>query len=169
VLQGDEGSYSVQTSNPQSTNITSRAAVLTVTGIPVTITDRNEPADQTVFEGQPFTLSVSAQGSAPIGYQWYFKNAPIEGATNDSYTVASAALDDAGDYYVIVTNPVPSTATSRTAHLTVNQDTVSPVVTAIAGTPNTVMITFSEPVSETSATNRVNYGLSSGLSISNIT
>jgi len=168
VLQGDEGSYSVQISNSQSTNVTSRVAVLTVTGVPVTIADPSQPADQTVSEGLPFTLSVQAQGSAPISYQWYFKNAPIEGATNDAYTVDSAALSNAGDYYVVVSNPVPSTVTSRTAHLTVNADTTAPLVTSVVGTPNTITLTFSEPVTEASATNRANYSLSGGLSINGI-
>jgi len=168
VLQADQGSYSLQISNSRSTNVTSRAAVLTVNGVPVAITDPNQPADQTVTEGEPFTFSVQAQGSAPLSYQWYFNNTPIADATNNTYAVDAAAATNAGNYYVIVANPVPSSATSRVAHLTVNADITRPTVTEISGTPNQIVIAFSEPVTESSATNRANYNLSGGLTLNGI-
>ncbi|MEO8426578.1 MAG: immunoglobulin domain-containing protein [Verrucomicrobiota bacterium] len=163
VLQNDAGSYSIRISNPLATNVTSRAAVLTVTGVPVKITDSSQPADQTVTEGEPAIFSVVATGSAPLTYQWFKGAVPITDATNSTYTIDSALQSDASDYSAIVSNTLPSVATSRTAHLSVNPDTAAPTIVNVVGTPNKVTLTFSEPVTQPSANAVTNYSLSGGL------
>jgi hypothetical protein len=53
----------------------------------------------------PVTLSVSASGTAPIAYQWYFNtNTPISGATSNSWSLGAADVADSGTYNVIITN-----------------------------------------------------------------
>ncbi len=53
----------------------------------------------------PVSLSVSASGSSPLAYQWYFNtNTPIPGATSNTWSLGAADLTDAGTYNVIVTN-----------------------------------------------------------------
>jgi len=156
VLQADAGNYALRIVNSLATNI-SRAAVLTVTNSPVRITNATEPADQTVTEGLPVTLMVEAVGSAPLRYQWLKEGAPISGATNANFTITDVRTADAGNYSVVVTNPFPSSVTSRTAHLTISSDTSGPSVTNVIGSPNRITLTFSEPVSLDSATNLANY------------
>jgi hypothetical protein len=67
----------------------------------------------------PVTLAVSAAGSAPLSYQWYFNtNTPIVGATTNSLALGTADLADSGVYNVIVTNNFGS-VTSSFASVTV--------------------------------------------------
>jgi hypothetical protein len=69
VLETDAGSYSVEITNPKGLKVTSRAAVLTTTAVPVALTDPNLPADQLVAEGSSATFTVAATGSL-VTYQW---------------------------------------------------------------------------------------------------
>jgi hypothetical protein len=160
ALSGDMGAYSVRVTNPGGT-VTSRAAQLTVTGTPVVITDPALPADVTTTEGLPVSFNVQATGSAPVSYQWIKGADPIDGATSDSYSIPSATLSDAGDYSVRVTNPVNSVA-SRTARLVVNRDTAGPGVVSVTGSPNKIIVRFTEPVDETTANITSNYQITGG-------
>ena len=164
VLQADAGSYSLRISNPLATNVT-RSALLTVTNSPVRITNPNEPADQAVTEGLPVTFTVVALGSAPISYQWFKGTTAIANANAPTHTIPDVQTSDAGDYHVVVTNPFPSTVTSRTALLTVMADTNRPTLLGVSGTPNKITITFSEPVTPASANATTNYLLNGGLTV----
>lgn len=63
-----------------------------------------DPANQTVVQYNPVSFSVSATGSI-TGYQWFRDGVPISGATNPTYTIASAVLADNGaQFYVQVSN-----------------------------------------------------------------
>ncbi|MCX8522201.1 MAG: DUF1566 domain-containing protein, partial [Rhodoferax sp.] len=63
---------------------------------------------------------VEATGTAPLRYQWKKGAAPIDGATNSSYTTPATSLADSGtEYSVDVSNDL-GTVTSSTANLTVN-------------------------------------------------
>jgi pectate lyase len=78
------------------------------------------PQNQTANVGQSATFSVSASGSAPLTYRWYFNtNAPITDATNASFTLTSVQSSNAGMYSVVVTNSAGS-ATSAFASLTIS-------------------------------------------------
>ncbi|HVU99841.1 MAG TPA: hypothetical protein VHH88_00675, partial [Verrucomicrobiae bacterium] len=70
------------------------------------------PGDQTVARGQDATFSVTASGSAPLGYQWRFYGTNLPGATGSSYAVAAAQDPNAGPYSVVVTNPYGSKTSS---------------------------------------------------------
>ncbi len=157
VLASDAGSYQVRVSNPLSNDVPSRSAILTVGGEPVRITDATQPADQTVTEGGSVTFNVVAAGSAPLTYQWFKGSTPIPDATNASYTIASVRASDAGNYYAVVSNPLPSSVTSRTAVLTVRPDTTPPIVQKVVASLDRIIITFSEPVDETTAEQTGNY------------
>jgi len=163
VLPGDAGSYVLQVSNPISTN-TSRAAILTVTGTPVVLTDLAQPADQTVIEGNPVTFIVAASGSAPLQYQWFKGTSAIPDATNVSYSLASVRQSDAGSFHAVVSNPLNST-NSRNAVLTVTTDSAPPTLTTVQGSPSRVVITFSEPVDPATASALTNYTIDGGLQV----
>ncbi len=79
----------------------------------------------TVFQGQPINLSVQVSGLNPA-YQWYKQNSPLSGATNSAFTIAKAAVSDAGSYYVVVTNQINS-VTSAVINVTVPSYVVLPI------------------------------------------
>jgi pectate lyase len=118
------GSYTVTVSNSAG-SVTSSAATLTI-NVPPTIT--TQPASQTVTAGSSVAFSVVASGTAPLRFQWRFNGANIAGATNSSFTIASAQSANAGSYTVVVTNVAGST-TSAAATLTVNTGAVAPTIT----------------------------------------
>lgn len=103
-------------------SVTSSVATLTVTAAasttttPVSITQ--QPSNQIVNTGTAVTFAVTASGSGTLAYQWYFKGAAISGATARTYSIASAASANAGNYHVVVRNST-SSATSNSATLSV--------------------------------------------------
>ncbi|HEV2692549.1 MAG TPA: immunoglobulin domain-containing protein, partial [Verrucomicrobiae bacterium] len=70
-----------------------------------------QSTNTTVFQGQPINLSVQVSGLNPH-YQWYKTTSPIAGATNNTYTIAKAKVNDGANYYVVVTNGVNSVTSS---------------------------------------------------------
>lgn len=77
-------------------------------------------------------------------YQWTKNNVDITGQTSSSLTLANLTVGDAGAYRLRVTNPI-GTATSDPANLTINADTVRPVVTRVVSlNETTIAVTFSK-------------------------
>lgn len=168
VLPDSEGTYSLRVSSPATpAGVTSRGAVLTVLGSPVAIT--TQPASITLTEGRSATFSVEASGSAPLSYQWYKGTDEIEGATNATYTISSVTPADEGDYSVEVSNPAPSSQRSASAHLTVLNDEEAPAIGEVSGSPNRIVVVFSEPVEAASAQVVANYTLSGGATVASAT
>ena len=62
------------------------------------------------FVGQPVSLDVIATGLEPLAYQWFKNDSPVAGQTNTVMTIPSAALADAADYYVKVSNALGETS-----------------------------------------------------------
>jgi sugar lactone lactonase YvrE len=108
------GSYSVVITNAAG-SVTSAVATVTVLVPPAIVT---QPVSQSVTQDQQATFSVTADGTAPLAYQWQFNGASIAGATLTSFILTNAQSADAGSYEVIVTNVVGS-VTSSVATLTV--------------------------------------------------
>ncbi len=144
----DAGSYRVLVSNPAG-GVSSNAATVTVRPLPRIIT---QPAATSVVLGGSASMSVTASGEAPLAYQWRKAGgSAIPGATNSTFSVASAADADQGQYEVVVSNAVGST-TSQTATLTVFTPltiTTQPVSQSwVAGLGGSLSVTVSgsEPV-----------------------
>jgi endonuclease/exonuclease/phosphatase family metal-dependent hydrolase len=85
-----------------------------------------QPQSQTIAVGVPVTFTVSANGTAPLSYQWRVNNTNILGAITNSYSIASAQTTNNGSYVVVITNSVGS-VTSSAAILTVSN--TPPVIT----------------------------------------
>jgi hypothetical protein len=117
VTPADAQIYYVVVANSEG-SVQSLWAYLTVNPRAPTIT--TQPLSQPVDEKGTVTLSVIADGTAPLNYQWRLDGAPIPGANSADYTIDTVKLDDAGDYTVVVTNAAGS-VTSAPATLTVNQ------------------------------------------------
>jgi predicted outer membrane repeat protein len=79
------------------------------------------PQSQTTCTGESVTLSVTANSSQPLSYQWQKNNINIPDAMSENYTISSVAPSNAGSYNCVVTNSLNEMATSQDAVLTVNQ------------------------------------------------
>ena len=111
----DAGNYSVVITNLYGTVTSSDAAL--VVNTPPSIT--TQPVSQTVAPGANVTFSVTATGTAPLGYQWRLNQSDIAGATTSSYTRNNVQSADVGNYSVTVNNSL-GTAISADASLTIN-------------------------------------------------
>lgn len=126
VQPSDAGNYSVTVSNAGG-SVTSGAAVLTVTlppTVPVIVTP---PSSQSVTVGSSATFSVTANGTAPLSYQWRQGGANITNATQSTFVIGSVQLTDGGNYSVVVSNSLGS-VTSTPATLTVLIPASAPVI-----------------------------------------
>jgi hypothetical protein len=113
----DTGSYSAVVSNNNG-SVTSIVATLTVL-LPVPSSITAQPQDWTNVVGFAAAFAVGASGSSPLHYQWYFNTSTLlANQTNSALNFTIASTNDAGGYFVIVTNNFGS-ATSAVAVLTV--------------------------------------------------
>ena len=93
-----------------------------VTNAPFIITP---PQNVAVVQGSNATFTVSAGGTAPLAYQWWFGGTNLPGANTNFYSVNNAQATNAGNYSVVVTNMVGG-VTSSVAALTL---ITAPVIT----------------------------------------
>ena len=116
------GAYTVRVSNVAG-SVTSAVATLTLL-VPPTIS--TPPQNRTVLVGSNAPFSVVANGTGPLGYQWYFNtNTVLVGATASSLTITNAQTNNAGGYSVVLTNVIGA-VTSLVATLTVNVPSTNP-------------------------------------------
>ena len=79
----------------------------------------SQPVSLVVTQGNVAAFSVSADGTAPLSYQWYFNtNTALSGQTATNFIIASAQATNAGNYSVRVSN-AGGNITSAQATLTV--------------------------------------------------
>jgi hypothetical protein len=137
---------------------------------PVTIAAGGQPQGSTNLENDVVTLAVAPAGVSPFGYQWFYTNAPIAGATNRILTF-SATTNSAGAYYAKVWNSF-SSATSAVAAVAVQTDLNPAALTnfvAYGGSLNEVVLAFDKLLSPASATNLSTYDfVTGGLTINSI-
>ena len=91
----------------------------------------------TVNTGQQIAFSATAEGTPPLTWQWSKNGVAIAGATNATYTIASAATTDSGTYRAKATNPAGS-ADSNALVITVVVPVVAPknvVASVVVTTP----------------------------------
>ena len=134
-LADDAASFRVVVSNAAG-SVTSNAATLTVNARPVMLSQ--QPQSMTIAELNTVTLALTAEGSAPITYQWQRSAdgttwADIAGAVAADYTTPRLSRADSGvRYRVLVNNPANLTAQSGAAQITVTPDAA--VLAAAGGT-----------------------------------
>jgi hypothetical protein len=130
-----------------------------------------QPQSQTVPERGSVTFSVMADGTPPYTFQWRKNSADILDATNITYTATGLTTADNNAKYSVFVTGGQGTATSQDAVVTVAPDTALPTIQNAKGSPNLteVVLTFSEPVDQTTATTLANYQLSSSSGPLNIT
>lgn len=116
VDENDKGSYwLVATLEESGKVIQSMTASLDVSAIPVI---NNISDDLTVNEGETAIIQVDASGDN-LEYQWYdSEGLPIENGLEATLIFTSVTEEDAGAYYVVVSNPCGD-VTSEAVTLTV--------------------------------------------------
>ena len=82
------------------------------------------PVSQTNSIGANVSFSVTANGAAPLAYQWRFYGTNISGATTNPFSISNIQPTNAGNYTVVITN-IAGSITSSVATLTV---TTSPTI-----------------------------------------
>lgn len=133
--------YSVRVSNAFG-SVTSNGAVLSVLTPPIFVV---QPRTQLAQVGSSVTFSSNVTGGAGLTYQWRKNGVNIAGATGAVHTIASVNAADAGNYDVIVSNPLGSVGSSLAQLIVVNTPT-APSFTAqpasrTAAVGNTVTLT----------------------------
>src|ERR1019366_771604 len=127
-----------------SGNVTSNAATLTVTATPVAPSITTQPSSQTVTAGQTAAFTVTANGTAPLTYQWKNNGTAISGATSSAYTTPATSASDNGALFTVTVTNGTGNVTSNAATLTVNSPpaiTTQPVSqTATSGQTATFMV-----------------------------
>ena len=98
----DGGLYSVAVANSEG-SITSVPARVTV-GLGVV----SPPVAQSVYLGQPLTLSVDVASVGTPAYQWRNDGVDLPGATGASFSLAAAGTADGGNYSVAVSSAAGS-------------------------------------------------------------
>jgi hypothetical protein len=108
----EEGQYKVFVSNAGGTVLSNFVNVTNV--IPPSITT------QPVGGNTPLNLSVVADGTTPLTYQWYKDNILINGATSSTYNATQA-----GFYKVTVTNSAGSDTSTSVNVITITAPTIT--------------------------------------------
>jgi len=124
--------------------------------VPAAVTQ--QPVGTNTTELSTITLTASASGY-PNTYQWVKDNAPLDGTktnfdgtlhypggvTSPTLTIAKTTIADAGQYHLVVNNPVAGAQTSPDVTVAVTADTTPPVAeTAASMDGATVDICFDE-------------------------
>ncbi len=112
VQPSQAGDYSVGVTNAFG-SATSALAHLTVLTNPPTITI--QPQDRTVNAGSTAFFSVAVEGTPPFAYQWFFSNTLLAGAAGPFLQLSNVAPDQAGTYWVLVSNAWGSAISSNAA------------------------------------------------------
>ena len=136
VQTNDSGAYFCIVTNSFGSD-TSAVAQLTVT-VPVVPTILSQPQNLTVLPGASASFSVSANGSAPLSYQWYFNtNTAIVGANDSTLTLNNVQATNVGTYSVVVNN-LAGSATSSNALLALDN---TPIAPSFVTQPASVVVT----------------------------
>ena len=125
-----DGSYTISDSTPGEIDLVVNNQVVII----------SQPSDTNTVPGAPFSVSVSAAGTASLYYQWYYTDTNnistnlLDGATNASYSVVTSQESDSGYYFVIVTNDYNS-VTSLVAYVL-----IAPTPPVLSGPTNQSVI-----------------------------
>ena len=114
VQYNSAGSYTVVVANSAG-SVTSNAASLAVNAPVTAPTITIQPVAVSIVAGGIAAFTVTASGTAPLGYQWLKNGTPIVGATNSTLTLPNVQSADAASYTVTVTNAVGSVTSSAAA------------------------------------------------------
>jgi hypothetical protein len=88
---------------------TLRHDMVTIHGAPIPPSDppviNVQPTSQNLPEGDGLWLTVTADGTPPLSYQWYRDLVLIPEATQSSYAIGAVSTNETGNYQVTVSSP----------------------------------------------------------------
>ena len=128
INTNDAGNYTVVITSAYG-SVTSAVATLTVP-LPPNITA--QPMSQTAPVGSTAIISVTADGTAPLSYQWSLNSTNIPGATNAALEFVNVQFTNAGTYSVMVTNAYGSVMSSNAVLTVVPAICVNPPANLIS-------------------------------------
>ncbi len=164
LLPGDNVlAVEVHQLNAASSDVVLGLSLTTTFPAPTLLTITNQPENLAIEEGKVASISVGVLGT-PAWLQWYRNGTPLLGGTTNPLVLSSISTNDAGQYWVVVSNSLHS-RTSAVALLTIWPDTNDPtLVEADWGFSLTnILVSFSERVSLATATNVANYRITNTL------
>lgn len=121
-----------------------------------------QPQDVEAVESTRAVFHATLFGPQPMTFQWLENGSPIEGANLQWLELETELADNGRAFSLRVTDGAGNTVTTSSAKLSVVPDTVPPRVVNARGSgfPKGIIVTFSEPVDESTATNPANYSIS---------
>jgi sugar lactone lactonase YvrE len=125
------GNFSVIITSPYG-SVTSSIVTLSVVFLPSITT---QPYSMVVTNGGTANFSVTAAGTGPLAYQWYFTNTTVDGGTNSFLQINNASSGQIGNYFCVVTN-IYGSVTSSVVALNVQLLPITAVFTASNGVCN---------------------------------
>jgi len=144
VATDNGAQFYVTVTNPLG-SVTSNTVTLRVVPAIIPLAISTQPATKTVLDGIDTTLSVVADGTGTLLYQWKKDGVNITGATSATLSFSPAVLADAGVYTVSVADDFGS-ITSAAATLTVSPSTKVNLIASpgfeVPNTPWTAMSTW---------------------------
>lgn len=108
VSAADPGVYDVLVTNSCGTEASASASLVLLDAVTIV----TGPQDVDVCEGAPATLTVVAQGSGPLSYQWFRGGVAVAGATDSTLTIDPAGAADVATYTVTVAGACGSAASA---------------------------------------------------------
>ena len=128
-----------------------------------------QPTNLTISDGLDAAFLVVVTNRGPVAYHWLRNGAPLNDASASSPVYLlnhSNPTNDNNATFVCVISNLSGSITSAPAILTVVPDTTPPsVLNASYVNPTNVVMTFSEPLETSSATNMANYVFPDGLPV----
>jgi probable HAF family extracellular repeat protein len=118
VAQRDLGSYAVVLGNAFESATSSNAVLSMYPDIYVPF------SGAVTYWGKDATFSMQAWGTGPLNYQWFKDGIALLGSTNQTLTLLSIQVTNAGFYSVVVSSPLGS-VTNAPAQVVVNSAGVS--------------------------------------------
>lgn len=89
-----------------------------VTPVATALAITAQPSSVAVLAGKNAFFTVTASGTGPFSYQWYFNSKKISGATSATYTIPKVSSANVGNYTVVISNGIGNPVTSTPATLT---------------------------------------------------
>lgn len=132
------GSYIVTLTVSNGTLFGTSSEDVDVTSVPAAPVVTQNPTDQSVLEGDVFSLTAAATGFPAPSVQWQVSIdggltfTDIDGATETTYTATAFLSDDGNLYQAVFTNSEGSVTTTAALLKVVPQDTTPPAAPGVA-------------------------------------